>query len=63
MFEFDDLRERATAEYEVEEIESTNALQELLGGFTAQQRFILSVFLFFYVLIFGCMCLIVTGRI
>lgn len=60
---FDDLRERAEAEYDYEEPESSFALQSLLEGFTAQQRFILSLMLFFNVVVLGCMCLVALGRI
>jgi hypothetical protein len=60
---FDDLRERATAEYEREEPEFPGALQGLLRGLTPQQRFILSVMLFFNVAVIGCMCLVALGRI
>lgn len=60
---FDDLRERATAEYEPEELESPSALQGLLESITPQQRFILSAMLFFNVVIIGCMCLVAAGRI
>jgi hypothetical protein len=60
---FDDLRERATAEYEYEEPKSPSALQALLGGLTPQQRFILSLMLFLNVVVIGCMCLVALGRI
>jgi hypothetical protein len=60
---FDDLRKRATAEIQVEETESTNALEQLLEGIEPKQRFILSLMLFFNVVVLGCMCLVATGRI
>jgi hypothetical protein len=60
---FDDLRERAAAEYEYQEPEPTNALQGLLEGLNAQQRFVLSLMLLINVIVIGCMCLIALGRI
>jgi hypothetical protein len=60
---FDDLRERAMAEYEDEEPESLGTVQDLLGGLTPQQKFILSLMLFLNVLFIGCMLLIAFGRI
>jgi hypothetical protein len=60
---FDDLRERAAAEYEYEEPAPTNVLQDLLGGITSQQRFMLSLILLLNVIVIGCMCLIAFGRI
>ena len=60
---FDDLRERATAEYDEPEPESSNVLMDLVEGFTAQQRFILSVILLLNVIVIGCMCLAVFERI
>jgi hypothetical protein len=62
---FDDLRERAAAEYEEIEPESNSlsTLTGLLEGLTAQQRFLLSLMLFLNVVIIGCMCLIALGRI
>jgi hypothetical protein len=60
---FDDLRERATAEYEEPEPESSNVLADLVGSLTAQQRFVLSVMLLLNVIVIGCMCLVAFGRI
>jgi len=63
---FDDLRERATAEYEESEPESPGPLAGLAGlldGVTAQQRFLLSLMLLLNVIVIGCMCLIALGRI
>ena len=60
---FDDLRERATAEYEYKEPESPSGLHRLVGGLTPMQIFILSVIFFVNVVVFGCMCLIASGRI
>jgi hypothetical protein len=60
---FDDLRERATAEYEEPEPESSNVLADLVGGLTPQQRFVLSVMLLLNVIVIGCMCLVAFGRI
>jgi hypothetical protein len=60
---FDDLRERAMAEYEDEEPQSLGAVQGLLEGLTPQQKFILSLMLFLNVLVIGCMLLIAFGRI
>ena len=63
---FDDLRERATAEYEELEPESPGPLAGLAGvleGLTAQQRFVLSVMLLLNVIVIGCMCLVAVGRI
>ena len=63
---FDDLRERAAAEYEDFEPEPEGPLAGLAGvfvGLTAQQRFSLALMLFLNVTILGCMCLIAFGRI
>ena len=60
---FDDLRERATAEYEDLAPEPSKPLAGLLAGIDPQQRFILSVMLLLNVLVIGCMCLIAFGRI
>ncbi len=60
---FDDLRERATAEFEEPESVSPNPLAVLLGGLTAQQRFVLSLMLLLNVVVIGCMCLVAFGRI
>ncbi len=60
---FDDLRERATADYEEPEPEPTSVLADLVEGLTAQQRFVLSVMLLLNVIVIGCMCLAAFGRI
>ena len=60
---FEDLRERATADIEVEETKSTNALEQLLASINPKQRFILSLMLLFNVVVLGCMCLVAAGRI
>ena len=60
---FDDLRERATADFEELEPESPNPLAELLGVLTPQQRFALSLMLLLNVVVIGCMCLVAFGRI
>jgi len=60
---FDDLRERATVEYEELEPEPSSPLATILEGLTAQQRFILSLMLLLNVVVIGCMCLIAFGRI
>jgi hypothetical protein len=61
---FDDLRERATAEYEDYEPEETSSpLANLLAGIDPQQRFILSLMLLLNVIVIGCMCLVAFGRI
>jgi hypothetical protein len=63
---FEDLRERATAEFEEIEPEQPSALEGLssiLDGLTAQQRFILAVMLLLNVIVIGCMCLVAFGRI
>jgi hypothetical protein len=62
---FDDLRERAEAEYEDLERESgsVTTLTGLLAGITPKQRFILSLMLLLNVTVIGCMCLIALGRI
>jgi len=60
---FEDLRERATADIQVEETESTNALEQLLESINPKQRFILSLMLLFNVVVLGCMCLVAAGRI
>jgi hypothetical protein len=63
---FDDLRERAAAEYEDLEPEPEGrltGLAALFGGLTAQQRFALALMLFFNVTVLGCMCLVAFGRI
>jgi hypothetical protein len=60
---FDDLRERATAEFEELEPEPSNPLAEILGGLNSQQRFALSVMLLLNVIVIGCMCLAAFGRI
>jgi hypothetical protein len=60
---FDDLRERAAAELEELEPEPPNPLVGMLEGFTAQQRFVLSLMLLLIVIVIGCMCLVALGRI
>jgi len=62
---FDDLRERAEAEYEdfERESKSTSTLTGLLAGITPKQRFILSLMLLLNIIVIGCMCLIALGRI
>jgi hypothetical protein len=60
---FDDLRERATAEYEEMEPEPSSGLAALLENITSQQRFVLSLFLLLNVVVIGCMCLAVFGKI
>lgn len=60
---FDDLRERATAEYDESEPESSNVLADLVDGLTSQQRFVLSAMLLLNVIVIGCMCLAVFERI
>jgi hypothetical protein len=62
---FDDLRERAEAEYEdlARESKSTITLTGLLAGINPKQRFILSLMLLLNVIVIGCMCLIALGRI
>lgn len=63
---FEDLRERAAAEYQEIEPEPTGplaGLAEVLVSLTPQQRFVLALMLFFNVVIIGCMCLIAFERI
>ena len=60
---FDDLRERATAEYDEPEPESSNVLADLVDGLTSQQRFVLSFMLLLNVIVIGCMCLAAFERI
>jgi hypothetical protein len=60
---FDDLRERATADFEDLEPEPTNPLAEILDSFNPKQRFVLSLMLLLNVVVIGCMCLIAFGRI
>jgi hypothetical protein len=60
---FDDLRERAAAEFDELEPESTSPLADFLKGINPQQRFVVSLMLLLNVLILGCMCLIAFGRI
>jgi hypothetical protein len=60
---FDDLRERATAEYDEPDPESSNVLADLVDGLTSQQRFVLSAMLLLNVIVIGCMCLAVFERI
>jgi len=62
---FDDLRERAAAEYKDLEPEPgpLAGLAGLFSGLTAQQRFALSLMLLLNVTVLGCMCLIAFGRI
>ena len=60
---FDDLRERATAEYDEPEPESSNVLADLVAGLTSQQRFALAVMLLLNVIVIGCMCLAAFERI
>ena len=60
---FDDLRERAMAEYEEIGPEPSNPLAALLEGLDPQQRFILALMLLFNVIVIGCMCLIAFERI
>lgn len=62
---FEDLRERAAAEYEEQELtpEPSNALVALIGVLTPQQRFALSLLLLLNVIVLGCMCLIAFNRI
>jgi hypothetical protein len=62
---FEDLRERAAAEYEEQELEPepSNVLVELIGALTPQQRFALSLLLLLNVIVLGCMCLIAFNRI
>ena len=60
---FDDLRERATAEYDESEPESSNVLADLVDGLTSQQRFVLAAMLLLNVIVIGFMCLAVFERI
>ena len=60
---FDDLRERAAAEFEELEPEKPSLLAQLLAGITPQQRFILALMLLLNVVVLGCMCLIAFERI
>jgi hypothetical protein len=60
---FDDLRERAIADYEDLEPEPSSPLARLLEGVTPQQRFLLSLMLLLNVIVIGCMCLVAFGRI
>ena len=63
---FDDLRERATAEYEEIEPEPTSPLAGLsrfVDGLTAQQRFVIAVILLLNVSVIGCRCLFAFERI
>lgn len=60
---FDDLRERAMAEYEDEEPEAPISLWGLFGSLTPQQQFFLSLLLFINVTAIGCMLLLAFGRI
>jgi len=63
---FDDLRERATADYEEIEPEPSGPLAGLSGfvdGLTAQQRFVLALMLLLNVIVIGCMCLVAFERI
>ncbi len=64
---FDDLRERAASAAEYEEVKpppsSSSALTDIIGAFTPQQRFILSLMLFLNISVIGCMCLLASGRI
>jgi hypothetical protein len=60
---FDDLRERATADFEELEPEPVNPLLQLLSGLDAQQRFVLAVLLLLNIIVIGCMCLVAFGRI
>ena len=61
---FDDLRERATADYEdFEPDEPSSALARVLEGVTPKQRFYLSLMLLLNVVVIGCMCLVAMGSI
>lgn len=62
---FEDLRERAAAEYDEQELEPepSNTLVELIGALTPQQRFALSLLLLLNVIVLGCMCLVAFNRI
>ena len=60
---FDDLRERATADFEDFEPEPSSPLASLLEGLAPQQRFVLSLMLLLNVIVIGCMCLVAFGRI
>jgi hypothetical protein len=60
---FEDLRERAMAEFEEPEPEPAGPLARLLDGLTGQQRFVLALMLLLNVVVVGCMCLAAAGRI
>ena len=60
---FDDLRERAIADFEEPEPEPSSLLAGLLAGLGPQERFILALMLLLNVIVIGCMCLIAFERI
>jgi hypothetical protein len=60
---FDDLRERAIADFEEPEPETTSPLAGLLAGLNPQERFILALMLLLTVIVIGCMCLVAFERI
>jgi hypothetical protein len=60
---FEDLRERATADFEEFEPEPSGPLTGLLEGINPKQRFILALMLLLNVIVVGCMCLYAFGRI
>lgn len=60
---FDDLRERAAADFEDLEPEPSSPLSGFLDGLDSQQRFVLSLMLLLNVIVIGCMCLVAFERI
>lgn len=60
----DDLREQAIVDEELEEPDQpSSGVAAIFLGLTPIQRFILAVLLFLDVLLLGCMCLVMTGRV
>ena len=67
---FDDLRERSTSPFDeaVEPIEGEPAAEaddgdRIVLGMNSLQRFVIVLMLFLNVALFGCACLLATGRI
>ncbi len=63
---FDDLREQSRAADYVDEIEAEPAstrLADFVNSFSPRQRFVIALMIFANATFWGCLCLMITGRI